>query len=55
MLDYVQVPFTAAIAADPDSLKLMLPATTRIVLSDAESPNARSWAARQGIELVRAR
>jgi len=52
--DYVQVPFSPAVEADPDSLRLLLPGTTRPVLSGANSPAAQAWARREGFELVRA-
>lgn len=49
-LDYVQVPCTADIEADPDNLRVMLPSSTRVVLSDATPERAR----RAGFDLLRA-
>ena len=51
-LDYVNVPLTQAIQADPGSLRILVPETARVVLSDADTPAARGWAQREGFDLV---
>jgi hypothetical protein len=49
-LDYVQVKLSPEIEADPNSLRLMVPNTTHVVLSDADPERAR----RAGFDLLRA-
>jgi hypothetical protein len=49
-LDYVQVKLTPEIENDPDSLRLMLPNSTNVVLSEASAERTR----RAGFDLLRA-
>jgi hypothetical protein len=54
-LDYVNVPLTPAIEADPNSLRLLVPDCAQVVLSDAETAAARAWAVREGFELIKSK
>jgi hypothetical protein len=52
-LDYVHVPLTQAIENAPDSLRILVPETSRVVLSGAHTDATRAWAQREGFGLVR--
>lgn len=51
--DYVQVPFNRDLEANPDALRLTLPASTAAVLTGLESEAGRAWAKRNGFTLAR--
>jgi hypothetical protein len=52
-LDYVEMPYTPTLAADPDSARLLLPARVQTVLTGVTSPQAIAWARTHGFPLVR--
>jgi hypothetical protein len=52
-LDYVEIPYTRTLAADPDSPRLLLPANVQIVLTGVTSPQTMDWARSHGFPLVR--
>jgi hypothetical protein len=52
-IDYVQVGFDADLAADPDSLRLLVPRGTQVVVCDTPQGGAVAWAAAHGFALVR--
>ena len=52
-LDYVQVPVTAALQADPASLRKLLPRPTMAVLTGLDPDSGPAWARANGFSLVR--
>jgi hypothetical protein len=54
-LDYVQLPATAALQADPDSLRKLLPRATMVVLTGLDPESGPAWARANGFSLVRGR
>jgi hypothetical protein len=52
-LDYVEIPYTRSLAADPDSARLLLPATVQPVLTGVTSPQIIEWARTHAFPLVR--
>jgi hypothetical protein len=54
-LDYVQLPATAALQADPDSLRKLLPRATMAVLTGLDPESGPAWARANGFSLVRGR
>ncbi|HTZ70819.1 MAG TPA: hypothetical protein VMB71_09240 [Acetobacteraceae bacterium] len=53
-LDYIQIDYTPEFAADPDSLRLLLPPTATPVLTGVATQAAMEWARAQRFALVRA-
>jgi hypothetical protein len=53
-LDYVEIPYTTSLAADPDSTRLLLPADVQTVLTGVTSPQVMDWAGNHGFPIVRA-
>ena len=53
--DYVDVPLSPAVMADPDMLRLMLPAGMGVVLSGVDSSLDLEWARAQGFAMARGR
>jgi len=54
-LDYVQLPATAALQTDPDSLRNLLPRATLAVLTGLDPDSGPTWARANGFSLVRGR
>ncbi len=52
-IDYVQVGFDADLAADPDSLRVLVPRGTQVVVCDTPQGAAQPWAVAHGFPLVR--
>jgi hypothetical protein len=54
-LDYVQVPATASLQADPDKLHKLLPRATMAVVTGLDPDSGAAWARANGFSLVRGR
>ena len=53
--DYIDVPLSPAVMADPDQLRLMLPPGLGVVLSGVDSGMDLEWARSKGFEMARGR
>jgi len=53
--DYIDVPLSPAVMADPDQLRLMLPPGLGVVLSGVDSGMDLEWARAKGFEMARGR
>lgn len=54
-IDFIQVPFCPEVETDPDSLRVMVPPSTQVVICENDVGAARPWATRHGINLLRSR